>query len=138
MNKHIVRRVASLIRKAQARDTDMAFYAMSYGDSSIPDEFCGTSFCVAGWTVVDKLGSPEEAYAHIYHRDHKYQDEPTAFAIARDHMGLDKQTAQELFLGMDGPNRVPKTQVLRTLEHLAATGKVDWLIPERKVKMGAY
>lgn len=73
---------------------------------------CGTAACIAGWTLA--LFAPNK-------RGGDADDAQTL-------LGLDEYQADELFLpqGYRNSRRYTQARAVRTLDHLIATGEVDW------------
>lgn len=78
---------------------------------------CGTAHCIAGWAGV-LFGTPGEFHGSSF---------------GREALGLDEETALDLFYCGDGAegdeawNSTPQ-QAVRVLDHLIATGEVDWSV----------
>ena len=82
---------------------------------------CGTVACIAGWAHT--IGKTEDT-----------------FSAAAEWLGLDPWfgpigTSEQLFLASNAPDepqykldQTTAAQAVRTLRHLAATGKVDWTV----------
>jgi hypothetical protein len=88
---------------------------------------CGTVACIAGHAVlIDHNVNAEPTYEEAQ----KLMN--TAFlGEARQILGLDYDTAYELFFAREAPisrHRIKSDQAVRTLRHLAETGEVDWTV----------
>ncbi len=79
---------------------------------------CGTCACVAGWSIA-LLGPPRS----------KLDDD----GLAAELLGLDMDQAVHLFFGWAPGNPAIETtpeQAVRVLDHLLATGEVDWSVAD--------
>ena len=124
--------IADLIEAGHDR---MHFDMQTYGCSVGPDDgysICGTAACIAGWAVA-RFGKTGRA-TKVNHR-RMLEDDGEALASAHENaagvLGLGCVTAKSLFLpnsdeqGVD-LHQVTEDHAVRTLRHLAKTGKVDW------------
>ena len=118
MNKERILEIADLI---EAGHEGMVFDMTTFGD----EHPCGTAACIAGWAVVrfgENGGAPNVAWQI---------EGPDVFSGALSVLGLSFPEAQRLFTPnerRDGVDmwEVTASHAVRTLRHLAKTGKVDW------------
>lgn len=74
---------------------------------------CGTTACVGGWCEAVFFGGEDTCEAEI-----------------RKVLDISYDQSEELFYGMGVAMDATPAQAVRTLRHLAATGKVRWDLPE--------
>ena len=120
MNKERILEIADLIETGHER---MVFDMGVFGD----EHPCGTAACIAGWTVA-RFGESGRAKKI----DHRRPLNALFFDGALSVLGLSFPEAQRLFAPNEERDGVSMAEVtaphaVRTLRHLAKTGKVDWL-----------
>lgn len=76
-------------------------------DGPIPIHECHSNVCILGWARV--------LYGYVGHEEAFYG------------LGLDPDTGYDLVFGA-GPFNPSRDQAVRTMDHLAATGVVDWTV----------
>ena len=120
MNKERILEIADLIEAGHER---MVFDMGVFGD----EHPCGTAACIAGWTVA-RFGWNGRAMKIDHRRPVLNFD---VFDDALSVLGLSFPEAQRLFAPNEERDGVSMAEVtaphaVRTLRHLAKTGKVDW------------
>jgi len=134
MNKNHILRVADAIEQRTIENlgfnmaVTFARYDGQYADQSGHD--CGTIACIAGWSVAfreqDRYG--EVSVSRMAATLEEYGG--NVLDDARVWLGLDTDRADALFYGRHHPsgsiNSISVSEAVRTLRHLAETGKVDW------------
>jgi len=76
---------------------------------------CGTCACIAGWAL------------YLFHPSHTLGGGSLTSGAAAS-LGLNNDQATELFTppNFEDPGRYTQADVIRTLDHLIATGEVKW------------
>jgi hypothetical protein len=121
MNVENILRLADAIEKRSI--AGLGFNMMNWIDTTLPDVAghpCGTAACIAGWAYILNTGRMQE-----------HSDEPL-WVTAQKLLGLDVEDADNLFEpgNPDTWADITDQQAVRTLRHLAATGEVNWNLPE--------
>lgn len=126
MNRENIQKVRDHIAKLPAKRFQMSEWIArrGYAESPTLDEVrhdCGTCACIGGWTLA--LLSAKRA-------DHFSEDR------AADLLGLTEDEAAELFRpeGWSAPGLYTRPHAVRVLDHLLATGEVDWESTRRAKK----
>lgn len=109
MNVDNIKRVRDHIAGLPDTLLDMAFFSM--------ETSCGTSHCIAGWARC--LLAP--------------RSRRTDSAVAQDLLGLSSDEAHDLFYCGGADDNDPAwlskpSQAVAVLDHLIATGEVDWSV----------
>lgn len=130
MNRENIKKVRDVIAKLPGKRFSMKTY-ISIDGNDAPGETpgaaiaeCGTAACIAGWAVV--LLAPDCPRIDI--------DD-----VAAGVLGLSHSDANELFTprGYSAPGLYTRPHAVRVLDHLLATGEVDWQVTRRAKKGGA-
>ncbi len=116
MNRENIQKVRDHIVAVDATRFDMTVWCRKAGGVAHdiePAELvhnCNTAGCIGGWA---------EGLLR------KGRDDGTS---AQDLLGLDEDQAYELFYAWDGPglDKITQAQAAMVLNHLLATGNVDW------------
>lgn len=136
MNKERILAVADAIERHTI--PDLGFNMSTFHDSGLRDmsgHGCGTVACIAGWVVALHHGPgsmTDEGQVTPTGRD---IDDEAAALLELTPTGLDG-LAGELFYAFRRSDRfmtlsdITPDRAVRTLRHLAATGEVDWDLPE--------
>ena len=118
MNVENILKVADAIEQHSIPDLgfNMAeWHSKAYEDA--PDRSghdCGTVACIGGWT---------EAVLNNGKEFPSWEDVGAC-------LGLGAIDSEQLFFGNGCNTRTTLAQAVRTLRHLAATGKVNWHLPD--------
>lgn len=100
-------------------------FGVPYKDNS--GHNCGTVACIAGWASAVELGA--EAFSKIItdtREDGRMLIGLNLLTSPEEYLGLSDGQRTSLFHGAHGDTS--SDQAVRTLRHLAATGKVDWTV----------
>lgn len=124
MNVENILKVADAIE--QHSIPDLGFNMGGFVSTSRPDlsnHGCGTTACIAGWTVAVICGQTLLP---------RWQGDIEHDAI--EALSIDEDVADALFFPSNEEQnldvRKTPTDAVRTLRHLAATGEVNWDLPE--------
>ena len=126
MNVENIRRVADAIEKHEIKD--LGFNMRVYGSSVFKwadhtGRGCGTTACIAGWAaIIGGFRSPETI------RD---RDGFVISKFAQDFLDIGSYEESELFEPDVNREEISAEQAVRTLRHLADTGRVEWDLPEQ-------
>jgi hypothetical protein len=126
MNAESILRVADAIEKHEI--ADLGFNMNDWVSSKYPDKSghnCGTSACIAGYAVAAFDGMDEVERINSLTEDEKIEQ---FFGRAREIFDMDTEDADDLMVFFSGDPTPLKAA--RTLRHLAATGEVNWNLPE--------
>jgi hypothetical protein len=128
MNVDRILRVADAIEKHEIKDLGFnmgSYYSMLEEDKS--GYGCGTTACIGGWAMA--LAYPGNYLERPWSRDKSGAPVFTNEAAA-EWLGLDDERATELMLQDGVIIDATAAEAVRTLRHLAATGEVNWNLPE--------
>jgi hypothetical protein len=86
---------------------------------------CGTASCIGGWAVAIKLKESGEVVDYLSDEiENKF-----TFEAAGEWLGLNGTDSTSLFLGGHlNLDTITRAETIEVLEHLVATGVVDWSI----------
>ena len=130
MNTERINEIADLIEAGHEKlHFDMGTWGTSATARAPTAHLCGTAACIAGWTLA-RFGKTGRAKKLDHRRPlANYKD---VLPCAASVLGLELLTIRRLFtpsLAADGVSmpEVTAEHAVRTLRHLAKTGKVDWV-----------
>jgi hypothetical protein len=125
-------RLRDFLAEVPANQFDMRHWWLSNDDTLFPREKgrhhpCGTIGCIGGWTNFLATAKDE----HVIHAEDR----------AEEWLGLNERTANALFYPhVDGDNhrmrwgQITPTMAVKVIDHLIATGRVDWDVAFEPVK----
>lgn len=130
MNREAIKKVRDVIAGLPRGRFTMEYYASEpgrFGEDIPPGHLahtCNTAGCIAGWTVAALAPNAPRGEA----------DEQAA-----ELLGIDHPDALALFMppGYDTPRLYSQPHAVRVLDHLLATGEVDWKTTRRAKKTSA-
>lgn len=132
MNRENIQKVRDVIAGLPPRRFDMSDYSSGPSDYPTAPELlhgCGTAACIAGWAAA--LADP----------DSKRPLNSRAIYDAQDWFGLDHAQADQLFcpqsISLADWHKITRSHAARVLDHLLATGEVDWKSTRRAKKAAA-
>lgn len=144
LNRPLLQELRDFITKHPSQ-FNMSIWFESYSTlaQTTPDQAihnCGTIGCIGGWTgvlVMNKIpgavlslgynGEPEYTVKKAGYSVHPDADSEDLAGLA---LGMTEEESTALFCPEDyqNPNSYPFEQALRTINHLLATGEIDWSI----------
>jgi hypothetical protein len=130
MNKERILLLADMIENSTPPTSkpNLGFNMATYFDTSVgysrhDDQFegCGTVGCIAGWACF--AFDPDQAHAHAGGEDRTH-----FFNIAREHLDLDAEQAENLFKPrMEASyDDLTPSQAAQVMRQLVETGRADW------------
>jgi hypothetical protein len=129
MNRRNIKRVRDAIAAAPRAKFDMTswFSSMRVAPAQMLHD-CGTAGCIAGWAFALQNQKSKDTIDALT-EDYAVDDFAGAW------LGLDADTADQLFV----PQRISlhaitRAHAVRALDHLLATGEVDWKSTRRVKK----